>query len=151
MSRIVTSIIAKTITNTNKFIDLTVVENGLILEYQNKQKIEISYNKLDKVYVKKYKLNPFVELLCIIFPFLFVYIALQYLPFYLTIFVGVLSVSVVFMYVLNYKWYELFVLLKDGTYYKKKVSQRTKAKIFSIICRVEKDFFDYKSNLLTSA
>jgi hypothetical protein len=151
MVTIVTSVIARKMTNTNRFINLTVAKNGLILENHNKRKIEIHYEELDKVYIKKYKINPFIEFLCIALPFVFVHIALQYLPFYLTIFGGVFAVHAVFMHAINSKWYQFFVFLKDGTFYKKRVSMRTKSENFSIINRVEKEFFNYKSNLLASA
>lgn len=144
-----TSAITKTLTNRNKFDSLTVVENGLILKWHNKREIEIPYTELDKVYIKKYKLNPIVEFLCIAFPFLFVYIALQYLPFYFMIFVSMITVLPVFIRVLNYKWYQLFVILNDGTFFRKRVPLNKKIENFSIINRVEKDFFNYcKSSTL---
>lgn len=146
-----TSVIARTITSTNKFDSLKVVENGLLLKCQNKREIKIPYTELDKIYIKKCKLNPFVEFLCIAFPFLFVYIAMQYLPFYLMILVSVITVLPVFIRVINYKWYKLFVFLNDGTFFTKRVSLHKKTENFSILNRVEKEIFDYKSSILTSA
>lgn len=151
MNTIATNVIAKTTTNTTKFQSLSLVENGLILKCQDKRSIEIPYAELDKVYIKKYKLNPIVEFLCIALPFVFVYVALQYLPFYLMIFVSLISVLPIFLRVLNYKWYQLFVILKDGTFFKKRVSLNKKMENFSILNKVEKEIFDYKSNALTSA
>lgn len=151
MNTITTNVITKTITNTTKFQSLTVVENGLVLKCHNKREIEIPYTELDKVYIKKYKLNPLVEFLCIAFPFLFVYLVLQYLPFYFMIFASMITVIPVFVCVLNYKWYQLFVILKDGTFFTKRVSLNKKMENFSILYRVEKDLFDFKSSTLVSA
>ncbi len=150
MNTIATNVIAKTTTNTTKFKSLSLVENGLVLKCQDKRSIEIPYAELDKVYIKKYKLNPIVEFLCIALPFLFVYVALQYLPFYLMIFVSLISVLPIFLRVLNYKWYQLFVILKDGTFFRKRVSLNKKMENFSILNKVEKEIFDYKSNTLAS-
>lgn len=148
MNTIATSVIAKTTINTTKFQSLSLVENGLILKCQNKRSIEIPYADLHKVYIKKYKLNPIVEFLCISLPFLFVYVALQYLPFYLMLFVSLISVLPIFLRVLNYKWYQLFVILKDGTFFKKRVSLDKKTENFSILNKVEKDFSDYKFSIM---
>lgn len=41
----------KTFGNT-KFNNLAFSDNGLILKYRNKQEIKISYEELDKVYIK---------------------------------------------------------------------------------------------------
>ena len=140
----------KTISNTNKFQSLSLIENGLILKFQNKLSIEIPYAEVDKVYIKKYKLNPIVEFLCIALPFLFVCVALQYLPFHLMIFLSLISLIPIFLRVLNYKWYQLFVILKDGTFFRKRVSLNTKMENFAILNKVEKEIFDYKSNTLAS-
>lgn len=144
------SVLTKTLTRANKFDSLKVVENGLLLKCPNKREIEIPYTELDKVYIKKYKLNPFVEFVGIAFPFLFVYIALQYLPFYLMILVSVITVVPVFICVINYKWYQLNVLLKDGTFFVKRVSTHNKNESFSILNRVQKDFFNYESSTLAT-
>lgn len=150
MNTIATNFMTRKITNTTKFDSMTVVKDGLILKYRNKREIEIAYTELDKVYIKKYKLNPIVEFLCISVPFLLVFIALQYLSFYLMIFVSIITVLSVFIQVLNYKWYQLIVILKDGTFFRKRVSLRNKIENLSILYRVEKEIFDFKSNTLTT-
>lgn len=151
MNAIAKNFKTKKIANITKFHKITFVENGLLLRCQNKREIEIPYTQLDKVYIKKYKLNPIVEFLCIAFPFLVVFVTLQYLPFYLMILASIITVLPVFIHVLNYKWYRLFVILKDGTFFIKRVSPHNKIENFSMLNKVEKDFFDYKSSTLVSA
>ena len=46
--------------STVKFDHLTFSENGLLLKYRKEKEVEISFEELDKVSLKKYKLNPFV-------------------------------------------------------------------------------------------
>lgn len=84
------------ISSTTKFDSLTFSENGLILKYQKKQEIKISFSELDKIYIKKFKLNPFIELFGISSPFILVYITTQYTPYQLLIVASLLTIFPIF-------------------------------------------------------
>ena len=51
----------RTLTANTKFDSLTFSKNGLFLKYRNKPEIEIPFADLDQIYIKKHKLNPFME------------------------------------------------------------------------------------------
>ena len=101
---------------TNKFDSLILVENGLILNSRNKGKKEIPFSELNKIYLKKYKIYPIFELLLFIFfPFILVYIGIQYFPFELPLIAALFTFIPVFIAFHNYKWYRLTIHLKNGT------------------------------------
>lgn len=140
-----------TITN-NKFDSLILVENGLILKYGKKRKKEISFSELDKIYIKSHKLNPIIEFVFILLPFLFVLLSVEYIPFDFIIFLALFTIAPVFMKVKKYKWYQLNVLMKDGTFFKKKLSSHMKTQNVSILEKVQKEclHFNFNANLLAT-
>lgn len=137
--------------STSKFDRLTFSNNGLLLKYRNKQEIEIPFEKLEKVYIKKYKLNPFIEFLCISVPFLFVYIAIQYLTFNLMIVVIIITAIPVLINIVNYKWYRFIVHLKDGTSFSKRVCIHNKSENVNILNKIQKECLSYNSTHIASA
>jgi hypothetical protein len=139
---------ARMTNHNSKFDTLILIDNGLILKCRKKNEIRISYSELDKVYIDKYTLNPFIEFFCISIPFLLVLVSIQYLPFYLIIIVSLITIPLVFIKVLNYKWYQLNICLKNGAFYRKKVSLNKKAENFSLIHKVQKEFSYYNLNAL---
>lgn len=136
--------------NTSKFDSLAISNDGLTLKYKNNQEIEIPFDKLDKIYIKRHNLNPFWELMGISIPFIFVLMAINYLPLNFMIIVSIVSILTVFLGVINYKWYRLYVCLKDGTSFKKKISFELKTESFTILEKVRSEFLYYNSNELKS-
>lgn len=136
----------RTITAKTKFDSLTFSNDRLFLKYQNEPEIEIPFANLDKIYIKKYKLNPIIEFICIAFPFLFVFMFNQYLPFGLLMMVSIVTVFSVFMVAINYKWYILYIHLYDGTSLRKKISRKLKAESFSILEKVIAEHVQYNFN-----
>jgi hypothetical protein len=138
-----------TMTNHNsKFDTLILIDNGLVLKYRKRNEIKISYSELNKVYIDKHKLHPFFEFFCIAIPFLLVLVSIQYLPFYPIIILSLITIPLAFIRVLNYKWYQLNICLKNGVLYRKKVSLNKKAENFSLIHKVQKEFSYYNLNAL---
>lgn len=132
--------------NTPKFDSLKYSSNGLLLKYRNKPEIEIPFAHLEKIYIKKHKLNPFVEFVGIAFPFLLVYMSIQYLPLALMILVSLVAIFFVFMVVINLKWYQLYVCLHDGTSFRKKISLKKKTENFAILEKVRAEHVKYTFN-----
>lgn len=129
-----------------KFDCITVEEHGLILKRGKETTRKISISELDKIYIKVSKLKPIQELVFIMFPFLLIYLAVQYLSLEKMIFVS-LSVAVpVFVKINNYKRYVLIVCLKDGTVFRKKVSLITKTESISIVNEVRKKQLNHFAN-----
>lgn len=132
--------------NTAKFDSFTYCRNGLILKCRNKPEIEIPFTDLDQIYIKKHKLNPLMEFMGISFPFLFVYMAIKYLPFDLMILVSLILIIPVFMIIVNYKWYRLYVLLHDGTTFRKKIASKMKTENMSIVEKVRTEHLYHSLN-----
>lgn len=136
----------KLTSNTTKFDQLTYSNNALHLQYRDQPKIEISFSDIEKIYIKKHKLNPILEFMGIAFPFMFVFMAIQYFPLNLLIFVSIISILPVFVSVINYKWYRLYVRLYDGTSFRKKISLNLKTENFSILEKVRAEYISYNYN-----
>lgn len=136
--------------STAKFDRLTFSKKGLLLKYRDEKEVEISFEELDKVYIKKYKLNPFVEFLCIAIPFLLVFITIQFFPSYLMIFVSIISVLPILMTVINYKWYRFNVQLKDGTFFTKRVRLNKKTEDIIILGKIQREYLNYNNAQITS-
>lgn len=130
----------RNITAKTKFDSLTFSNDGLVLKYKNNEEIEIPFDNLDKIYIKRHNLNPFWELMGISIPFVFVFMAINYLPLNLMILVSIISVLSVFVGVINNKWYRLYVRLKDGTSFRKKISFELQTEHFTIIEKVRSEY-----------
>lgn len=133
-----------------KFDDLTIVEQGLILKNGKKKDREISFSELDKIYIKVYKLKPVFELGFILFPFLLIFLSIQYITFEKVMFVGVSTIVPVFVKIKNYKSYGLMICLKDGAVFRKKVTSNVIGQNISIINAVRKERFNYYTKINAS-
>jgi hypothetical protein len=130
----------------NQFNTLSLVENGLILNKEKKGEKDISFSELDKIYIKKKKLHPKIELFIICLPFLLTYLILQYAPFEMLIIASAFTFFPVFIAVHKYKWYVLKLHLKDGTSFNKRVSIHLKSESVRIINVVNNEHSYYKAN-----
>jgi hypothetical protein len=146
-----TGTMPRTITAKTKFDSLTFSNDGLFLKYRNEPEIEIPFANLDQIYIKKHKLNPLMEFICIAFPFLFVYMAINYLTFYIMILVSIILIIPVFMIIVNYKWYRLYVLLNDGSTFRKKIASNMKTENISIVEKVRTEYLYYTATVTEPA
>lgn len=121
-----------------KFNNIAIVEQGLILRYRKKEDREISFSEIENIYIKVNKLKPVYELGLILFPFLLIYLSVQYLTLEKVIFVGFSAVIPIFIKINNHKNYWIFVYLKNGSVFRKKVSSKTKEEYVSIVSAVRK-------------
>ena len=137
----------KVTSNTIKFDQLNYSSTSLLLQYQDNPKIEIPFADIDKIYIKKHKLNPFLEFIGIAVPFLFVYLVIQYFPFDLMILLSIIAILPVFVHVINYKWYRLYVRLHNGITYRKKISLNLKTESFSVLEKVRAEYMYYNYNV----
>jgi hypothetical protein len=136
----------RTINHSVKFNDLTLTKSGLILKYKKKNKLEIPFAEVERIYIKKHKLNPLIELLCISAPFLLILMIIQYSPFDIVIIAALFTILPVFISVINYKWYRLYVRLKDGTFFSKRVPRHMKTESISILEKAQIEIFHYNIN-----
>jgi hypothetical protein len=125
------------------FSTLTLVENGIVLSFKDDTKRVVSYSDLDKIYIKVYKLKPVYELLFILFPFLLLFLAFQFMMLEKVMLVAFFSVIPVFVKTYKYKGCGLVICLKDETLYKKKLSLKTKSETVAIVNAVKKEQLNY--------
>lgn len=126
-----------------KFRGLTVVGNGIILKNGKKEEKEILFSEIADIYVKMYKLKPVYELAFILFPFLLVFLSVQYLALEKVVLIGFTAVVPVFVKINSYKRYGLVVRLKDGTVFRKSISLLVKGQYVSIVNAVRKEQLNY--------
>ena len=135
---------AERIFSTGKFDRLIFLENGIFLKYRNKQQIEIPFKEIAKVYVKKYRFNPFVEFIFISFPFLLIYITIQYFASSFLFLVSIITAPTVLFTMINYKWYRFSIYLKDGTYFSKRVRLGKKTEALIDVGKIQRGCYKLK-------
>lgn len=151
MKTIYSYVTVNSIISNSKFDHLTFSEDKLTLHYNKKEQKEISFAQVDQIYIKKRKLNPIMEFIGISSPFFIIYMAMQYTSFDLIIIASFFTIPLVFISVLNYKWYRLCVRLKDGTLYSKRISLYNKTENVSIFEKVRAEYIKYKFYGIASA
>jgi hypothetical protein len=132
--------------STTKFDTLNFNSNSLFLKYQDNPEIAIPFDAVEKIYIKKHKLNPFLEFTGISIPFLMVYLVVQYWPSSLLIFISIVAILPIFLHVINYKRYRLYIRLNDGSSYRKKISMHLKTESFSVLEKVRAEYMSYNYN-----
>jgi hypothetical protein len=150
MNVVSTRVMTRILPSTTKFDNLSFSNDGLILKYKNNEEIEIPFDNLDKIYIKRHNLNPFWELMGISIPFIFVFLAINYLPLDLMILVSIISIIPVFIIIVNYKWYRLYVRLNDGSTFRKKIASNMKTENISIVEKVRREYIYYNASELKS-
>lgn len=125
------------------FDTIALVENGIVLCYKNDKKTTISFSELDKIYIKVNKLKPVHEFAFIIFPFLLLFLSIQYLKLEKAMVLSLFVVIPVFAKMYKYKSYGLTIDLKDGTVYRKKLSLVSKSENVAIVNAVKKEQLNY--------
>lgn len=128
--------------NTN-FNTLMLNDNGIVLGYKKNQKKEISFSDLDKIYIKVYKIKPLCEFVFILFPFLLVFLCVQYIMLKEVVFVALFTVIPVFVKTHNYKRNGMVIRLKDGTVFRKNVPLKLKSQNVTIINAVKRNWLNY--------
>lgn len=128
--------------NTN-FNTLTLIDNGIVLGYKNNQKKEIQFSELDKIYMKVYKLKPLYEFAFILFPFLLVFLCIQYIMIEKIMFMALFTVIPVFIKTYRYKRNGLVICLKDGTVFRKSVPLKLKSENVTMVNAVKREWLSY--------
>ena len=121
-----------------KINNITIVDQGLIVQSGKKKELEIPFSEIENVYIKVNKLRPVCELIFILLPFLIVFMAVQYFALEKVMFLGLSTIVPVFVKINNYKSFSLILCLKDGTVYRKRVPLNVKSNYVSIVSAIRK-------------
>jgi hypothetical protein len=109
--------------STNKFKKISVSENGILLSLKSKELKEISFSEIDKVYITvNNKKTNYVFLLATI-SIGIVLLSLFYLPLGIILLIPLSMVVIGMIVSNNYQSYGLKIVLKDGFFFKKKISK----------------------------
>lgn len=133
-----TGVLAKTITSATKFNGLTLVENGLVLKYGKKQLRQISFSGIDKIYIKVYNLKPIYAFLFVWFPMLFAFLCFEYIKLNIEMSVALLPIIPAIVKINRFKRYDLIIILKDSSVFKKKVPLKLKSDTVDLINEVKR-------------
>jgi hypothetical protein len=139
----------KNITSTTKdsnslFTSLSIVENGLILKNKKKEESTILYSELSKIYIKRCQLSLVFKLAFILIPLFLTSIFVHFFPIDMLLFVVSIPLIPLFVWVNNYKWYELNILLNDGAFYIKKFYIKAKYEHINLVNGVKKEIYEYQ-------
>jgi hypothetical protein len=126
--------------STYKFDNFSLVENGLVLIKNNKEKTTISFSELDKIYIKKYKFRVIDKVGLLAILLLLTAISSQYLPIEIVFLTVILFVPLTVK--LNaYKRYQLNILHNNGAFFIKNIKNDSKHDHINLVQLVRNKIF----------
>jgi len=128
----------------NKFQEIAIAKNGMILISKANTEKEILFSELDKIYISVYKIPPIYDFLFIVFSLGLVIFSLLYLPLILFSIIFLLIIITVILKMNNYKSYQLKIKLKNGGLIKKQVPLKLKYEMIDAVNKVRKEIYNYK-------
>lgn len=127
-----------------KFKKITLVKNGLILDYKSKPKKEISFSELDEIYITVNKIKPIYSLLIILLSIGIAAFSFLYLQTDIILLIAFLIVITIIFKMNDYKSYGLKIRLKNGETFEKKVPVKSKHEMIAIVNDAPKEIYNYK-------
>lgn len=102
----------------DKFNSLTIVENGIVLVNKKKVKATILFSEIAEIHIKKNKFSFINKIVYSTLLFILLSISVLYFPMEIVISASILFIPLI-VKMNKYKWYQLNVILNDGTFSKK--------------------------------
>lgn len=139
-SKLYTGIIFK-----NNFNEITLIEDGIILNKRGKTEKKILFSELDQIYISINKMNPINKLLIILLLLvsgLFSYSI--YLQVDIIIILAYLIVIIFILKMNKFRNYTLKIRLKNGKTFEKKISAKLKLETIDIVNGIRKEIYDSK-------
>lgn len=130
-----------TVARTNKFNTLTLVDHGVILKIKKKEETTILFSELDKIYIKKHKLNFLNKIGFLSIMLILLYISTLYLPIEIVLFTAILFI-LLNAKINTFKWYQLKIFLNDGTFFNIVFYAEKKYEYINLVNSVRKKIFD---------
>lgn len=128
-----------------KFERITLVKNGLILDYKSKQKKEILFSELDKIYITVKNMKIIYELSIILLSMGIAALSYFYLQTDIILLIAFLIVIAIVLKMNDFKSYGLKIRLKTGTTFEKKVPAKSKHETIDLVHDVRKGIYNYKT------
>ena len=139
-------VLATMITSTTKFDCLTVAENGLVLKQGKKQLSQISFSKIDKIYIKVYKPKPIYYNLFVISPMLFAFRFFEFVKLNGEMAMVLFPVIPPLVKTSRFNRYGLVIVTKEGSVYRKRLPLKLKTDTIEIINEVKRKMVAHKEH-----
>jgi len=127
--------------STNKFKNISVSDNGIILSLKSKELKEISFSEIDKIYitVNNNKKNYIILLSTISLGIVF--LSLFYLPLGIVFLIPLSMVVIGIIVSDNYQSFGLTIVLKDGYFFKKRIPYKLKYETIDIVNNIKEKIY----------
>jgi hypothetical protein len=130
--------------NNTKFEKITLVENGLILNYKSKTIKEILFSELDKIYITINKIKPVYTLLISLSAICLALFSYLVLKIDIILLLAFLSITAIILKMNNFKNYGLIIRLKNTETFEKQVSTKSKHETIDLVNDIQKEIYNYK-------
>lgn len=124
------------------FSTFKIVENRLILANKKEEESTILFSELDKIYIKRCQLSFFFKIGITLITLFLLSILVSYLLIDIVLVATLLVVIPLFLWMNKYKWYQLNLLLNDGTFYRKTFYKEKKQEQITFVNVVKKEIYD---------
>nr|WP_315164775.1 hypothetical protein [uncultured Flavobacterium sp.] len=123
----------------NKLENVDLIDGMLVLTLQRGKKQIVSFSDLEDVNVILYDSSPVQEVLFILLSIGIMMLSLLYLQFDLLLLIPLLFVICIAVVVDNYKCCYLRIDFKDGTLFRKQISDKLKVEILPVVKNIAEE------------
>lgn len=132
---------------TTPFDSQSIIDNGIIIKFNNKEEKKLFFYTIEKSFIKKHKISAkyklgLVTIQILVLQLIFIYSTLEIL-FFMVLFVCIPVV----LSIQNFSWYLFNVQLIDGTLYQKSFSKNAKQDHIDMVKLVRKGVCDYNLSI----
>lgn len=128
----------------NKFKEVSLVKNNLILIFKSNKKTEIPISELDKVYLTMVKIAPIYTISYISISLLILLVSVWLLSYNPIMILPLTTIIIIVgIKLINHKSYGLEICLKNGDYFKKRIPSELKYDTIDVINTIRKEIYTY--------
>ena len=129
----------------NKLENVDLIDGMLVLTLQRGKKQIVSFSDLEDVNVILYDSSPVQEVLFILLSIGIMMLSLLYLQFDLLLLIPLLFVICIAVMVDNYKCCYLRIDFKDGTLFRKQISDKLKVEILPVVKNITEEIDKFRN------
>ncbi|TDD94094.1 hypothetical protein [Flavobacterium cellulosilyticum] len=129
------------------FVSQTILDNGILLVFKNKEDKYILFSKIGRIFINKSKLSTSNKLRLSAIALMLVFLMLLYLPIDFIVFAILFVCIPILIKIHKFKWYQFNVNLLDGTLYKKRFFMNSKQDHVNMVYLVRKEIYNYNLSL----
>ncbi|RKT00101.1 hypothetical protein [Flavobacterium sp. 123] len=129
----------------NKLDNIDLTDGKLVLTLQRGKKQIVSFSDLEDINVILYDSSPVQEVLFILLSIGIMMLSLLYLQFDLLLLIPLLFVICIAVMVDNYKCCYLRIDFKDGTLFRKQISDKLKVEILPVVKNITEEIDKFRN------